>query len=147
MCGPEYSLSHDEIKCTILALLLTSLVYLILQVRSYTVHEGYLNSSSRDFDVALLKLLHPAKMTPHVGLACLPSDFIDPPVGTLCTVTGWGHLEFNAGWSPKVLHMAEVPIVSHRYVLQCALSLVLCFEENMIPDFVDISCTEFFECS
>ena len=74
-------------------------------------------SSSKEHDIALLKLLHPVKLSTHAGLACLPPEFSEPPVGTLCTVTGWGHLEHRAGWSPELLHMAQVPLVSYRYVI------------------------------
>lgn len=83
----------------------------LLKVRHYTFHKSY-RFSSRDNDIALLKLLHPVRLTEHVGLACLPSRSAEPPSGTLCTITGWGHLQYNAGWSPDVLHTAQVPLVS-----------------------------------
>ena len=35
--------------------------------------------------------------------------------GTMCTVTGWGHLQFGSGWSPDVLHKGTVPTVSYKY--------------------------------
>ena len=79
------------------------------------VHPGY-SGSSQEHDIALLKLLHPVKLTSDVGIGCLPPDYSDPPEGTLCTVTGWGHLEHKAGWSPELLHMAQVPLVSYGYV-------------------------------
>ena len=88
------------------------------QVRNYFVHPNYIPrefTSSKDYDIALLKLLHPVKLTAHVGPVCLPPEYNDPPAGTLCTVTGWGHLE-HKGESPELLHEAQVPLVSYRYV-------------------------------
>lgn len=75
----------------------------------------------RDHDIALVKLAQPVGLTHHTGFICLPDA--DPPMGTLCTVTGWGHLQYGAGISPHVLYSAQVPLVSRRYVVngtQCA---------------------------
>ncbi len=74
--------------------------------------------SIRDNDIALLKLSHPVRTTKYVSFICLPEiPYEDPPVGSLCTVTGWGHLKYGAGSSPDLLHSAQVPIVSRRYTI------------------------------
>lgn len=65
-------------------------------------------------DIALLKLTIPAKMTPSVGLVCLPSDGQDPPDQTMCTVSGWGHQTKDSTVSPDLLREAVVPLVSDR---------------------------------
>lgn len=79
------------------------------------VHPDY--QLGGNYDIALLNLKRPVKPTSHVGFICLPaSRSSDPPTGTLCTITGWGHTMYGAQVSPELLHSAQVPIVSRRCV-------------------------------
>lgn len=69
-----------------------------------------------EYDIALVKLRYPARLTSSVQPACLPSTNSDPPVGTMCHISGWGHLNYNQGPSPTVLHHTVVPLVNYRLV-------------------------------
>ena len=94
--------------------------FTLLQVKNIYIHSEYIDpyfgTANPEFDIALLKLQHPVRLTDSVGLICLPSEAQDPPSGTMCTVTGWGHHVFGGNWSPDVLHKADVPLVSLRSV-------------------------------
>lgn len=102
------------------------------QVRSYLVHPNYrhpsVSTASQEYDIALLKLQRPVKLSDTARLVCLPIRSEEPPVGTRCTVTGWGHLQFGGDWSPDVLHRAQVPLVSYRYAVSHQLPLESKFE-------------------
>ena len=89
------------------------------QVRGYLVHPNYRHrvfaaANQQQYDIALLRLKHPVRLSDSAQPVCVPPRSQEPPEGTVCTVTGWGHLEFGGGWSPEVLHKAEVPLVSYR---------------------------------
>ena len=67
-----------------------------------------------EYDIALVKLRNPARLTSAVQPACLPDGNSDPPVGTMCHVSGWGHLNYYQGPSPTALHHTVVPLVNYR---------------------------------
>ena len=71
-------------------------------------------ANQQQYDIALLRLKQPVRLSDSVQPVCVPPRSQEPQEGTLCTVTGWGHLEFEGDWSPEVLHKAEVPLVSYR---------------------------------
>ena len=97
-------------------------MYIHMQVFDYIVHPQYIPiASGSEHDVALIKLTHPVRPSSNTGYICLPTRAEEPPEGTLCTITGWGHLEHEAGVSPELLHKAEVPLVSLRCVCLCTL--------------------------
>ena len=88
------------------------------QAHSIHPHPSY-NLSLRfmlapEHDLAMVRLLKPAQLSSSVRPACLPATLQDPPAGTLCTVSGWGHLMFKHGPSPSLLHHTDVPLVSYR---------------------------------
>ena len=88
------------------------------QVDTTVIHPDYqIGASGANHDIALIKLQYPVKLTSHVGFICLPAtSSSDPLEGSLCTVTGWGHQMHGAGVSPDLLHSAQVPVVSRRWV-------------------------------
>merc|ERR1712212_751786 len=47
----------------------------------------------------------------RVRTACLPGPNTDFPVGTNCTISGWGTLEED-GYGPVILQQAQVPLAS-----------------------------------
>jgi len=75
------------------------------------VHKGY-NPATLNNDIALLKLDRPAPFGTYVGTACLPDQDDDVPVGTECTITGWGKIERFGSMHHK-LQQAELPIVDN----------------------------------
>lgn len=88
-----------------------------LEVQEIFIHPDYssrlFSAALPEFDIALLKLRHPARLTSSTGLVCLPLRNEEPPAGTECTVTGWGHLQYGSSSSPLILHQATVPLVPH----------------------------------
>ena len=86
----------------------------ILPHPEYNTSFQYLVNKVPEYDIALIRLRHPAKLTDSVQPACLPDVNSDPPVGTMCRVSGWGHLNFQQGPSPPVLHHTRVPLVNYR---------------------------------
>ena len=62
------------------------------------VHPLY-NRRTVDYDLALLKLKQRVQLNAHVRTACLFGE--DFPVGTNCTITGWGDL-VEGGSGPAV---------------------------------------------
>ena len=54
-------------------------------------HTGYNHPIANDNDIALLQLSQPLDFNDNVSPICLAtSEADDAPVGTMCTVTGWG---------------------------------------------------------
>ena len=67
-----------------------------------------------EHDIALIQLTEPIRPSSHVGTVCLPPHTQEPTVGTVCTVTGWGRLQYGVNEYPELLHQGDVPLVSHR---------------------------------
>jgi len=75
------------------------------------LHPSY-NKANWSYDLALLRLEAPARMTSCVRPACLPTGG-DVEPGAKCWTTGWGKLGSMKG-TPEVLQEAEVTIWSQR---------------------------------
>uniref|UniRef100_S4RN25 Peptidase S1 domain-containing protein n=1 Tax=Petromyzon marinus TaxID=7757 RepID=S4RN25_PETMA len=76
------------------------------------VHERY-NTTSHDYDVALMELSGGVSFTDYVQPVCLPAPFQRFPYpGKSCFVSGWGTLS-DGGDLPNVLQEAAVAILSH----------------------------------
>ena len=89
----------------------------VLPVERIVVHNQYPQSSAK-YDVALIQLARPARMTDSVRLVCVAEKAREePPEDTMCVVSGWGHLEYLGGVSPELLRHVDVPLVSRRLVL------------------------------
>lgn len=76
------------------------------------LHDQY-DPQTLDYDVALLKLKNPAKLTKIVRPVCLVDEKIDFGPGTNCFVTGFGVTEQGGEVSAK-LQEANVPIVAQQ---------------------------------
>lgn len=76
------------------------------------LHNQY-DPQTLDYDVALLKLKNPAKLTKIVRPVCLVDEKIDFGPGTNCFVTGFGVTEQGGEVSAK-LQEANVPIVAQQ---------------------------------
>ena len=50
----------------------------------------------------------------HIGIACLPDKYQKLPVGTKCTIIGWGKRKNLDDSGTKYLHEAQVPIVQNE---------------------------------
>lgn len=48
----------------------------------------------------------------NIGFACLPQRFQALPVGSPCTIIGWGKMKNTDLSGTNLLHAAEVPIIS-----------------------------------
>ncbi|KAJ8961989.1 hypothetical protein NQ314_005771 [Rhamnusium bicolor] len=66
-----------------------------------------------DYDIALLELVEPISVA-NASAIVLPEADAPIAVGSIATVTGWGVLEPNAGTTPEILQVVEVPVVSQE---------------------------------
>ncbi|XP_012881698.1 PREDICTED: serine protease hepsin isoform X3 [Dipodomys ordii] len=99
-----------------------------LGVRAVIYHGGYLpfqdpNSGENSNDIALVHLSSPlpltagqpgagASLTEYIQPVCLPAAGQDLVDGKICTVTGWGNMQYY-GQQARVLQEARVPIISN----------------------------------
>lgn len=70
-----------------------------IEVGRVVVHDRY-DPDTTDFDIALLYIDAPLKLSCNVRPICLPSE--DCEINTLCVATGWGTQ--TSGWSPAGIH-------------------------------------------
>ena len=87
----------------------------VLKIARIITHPKYQWGKS-NFDVALLKLKHHARMTDRVGTVCLPESAKDTVAnGYSCITTGWGHTKLGDPHLPELLQEVDVPIVSRSH--------------------------------
>ncbi|CAL4090547.1 unnamed protein product, partial [Meganyctiphanes norvegica] len=82
------------------------------KVAEAVIHPKY-DSTTVDNDVALLKL--PVALKPGDSLAspaCVPEQGSSLPVGSACTIIGWGKERDTHIFGTDVLHEAQVPVIS-----------------------------------
>ena len=85
-----------------------------IDVAEIYTHEKYHSEYRYSHDVALLRLVKPAKLGKGVSLVCLPDSNLPLPTDNLnkkCWITGWGRLA-SGGASPTKLMQVDVPLVS-----------------------------------
>lgn len=86
-----------------------------VDVDEFFQHPNY-NPQNYDFDFSLLKLHEAVRYTRYIQPAVLPTANTVFPVGTQCTVSGWGLRKFDDEDSPpKQLLAAEIEISDFRY--------------------------------
>ena len=56
-------------------------IYSISQVEEILPHHNYTHRGNFEYDIAMIKLKHPVRLTDSVGLVCLPPPNGDPPTG------------------------------------------------------------------
>lgn len=62
-----------------------------VNVATVFIHEDYQRRSGYLFnDIALLHLAEPVNYTALIKPICLPEPFMEPPVPSLCYISGWG---------------------------------------------------------
>lgn len=83
----------------------------VLKIKRIITHPKY-QWDKLNFDIALLQLKNPAKITDRVGTICLPESGSSVAVGTKCVATGWGHTKLGEAQLPELLQEVVVPIVS-----------------------------------
>lgn len=71
---------------------------------------GQYDPETLDYDIALLKLKDPVKLSKIVKPVCLPEESVDFKPGTNCYVTGFGVTE-QGGDVASTLQEANVPLV------------------------------------
>ncbi|XP_063592006.1 serine proteinase stubble-like [Penaeus indicus] len=87
------------------------------------------DSTTFEYDIALLRLRDPVAFQPNILPVCLPKDD-DDLVGEMAVATGWGRLSAN-GPLPSVLQKVEVPIVSNA---KCIEMFLTTGRKEYIPD-------------
>ncbi|KAL4657665.1 trypsin-like [Arapaima gigas] len=65
-----------------------------------------------DYDIMLIKLFHPVKITEAVKPIPLPTGC--PYGGVSCSVSGWGYTDAEAATLPTRLQCLDVPVVDDR---------------------------------
>jgi len=79
--------------------------------RTYAIEQGWMHpsydSSSMEYDFALIKLQTPVELNAYTGYACLPEAALEP--GVECWTTGWG-TRSSGGTSPNALMEAPLTI-------------------------------------
>lgn len=81
----------------------------VMKVSEILVHESY-NSSTSEYDIALVKLTKKSTQTPIRVAALDQKDLWSP--GTTARVLGWGTSFYLVGPAPDELHEVDVPVVS-----------------------------------
>eukprot|EP00062_Callorhinchus_milii_P003914 gi/632941808/ref/XP_007886065.1/ PREDICTED: ovochymase-2 [Callorhinchus milii] len=86
-------------------------------IKQILIHPRY-NSTTQDYDVALIQLQKPLQYNDYVRPACLPEATQDLELPSLCVVTGWGQLYKDGPLRPK-LQQLQVPVLGsvqcHEY--------------------------------
>lgn len=86
----------------------------LVKVAKVTQHAEYDKKSSKN-DIAVLKLASSLEFGDTISAVDLPSSADDvPPVGTECSVTGWGSTSSGGGSIPSNLLVAYVNIIDHE---------------------------------
>ncbi|XP_028326187.1 anionic trypsin-1-like isoform X2 [Gouania willdenowi] len=65
-----------------------------------------------DYDIMLMKLVHPVTVNDYVKPIALPKAC--PLPGTQCTVSGWGNIYSDQVFNPFLLQCVTVPILSDK---------------------------------
>ncbi|XP_060799210.1 transmembrane protease serine 4-like isoform X3 [Neoarius graeffei] len=73
---------------------------------------GNYDSTTNDYDMAMMKLTKPLSLKATVKPVCLPPHGLGLTVGSLLVVTGWGHLQENGQLSSD-LQQADIPLIGH----------------------------------
>lgn len=84
----------------------------VLKIARIIPHPRY-QWGKPNFDIALLQLKHPVRITDTIGTICLPKSPVTD--GTKCVTTGWGHTKLGDSHLPEQLQEVTVPIVSRSH--------------------------------
>jgi len=82
-----------------------------VNIDSIIIHPSRNPPKTFNFDIALVKLSRPVKLSGNVNVVCLPApeDRFSP--GTVCITAGWGYSAEGGNIAETVQHV-EVPIIS-----------------------------------
>ena len=70
---------------------------IIIGVSEIILHPQF-NIDTADFDLALMRLSSPVKISPTVNFACLPTSNYQPSASIPLTISGWGFESYM--WPP-----------------------------------------------
>ena len=84
-------------------------------IAAVNIHPGY-NRKTMANDAALGLVDGPFQLNQWTVPACLPDPSFDPPVGSNCTVIGWGKEAEGASSTVDSLRQVEVPIAKCKSV-------------------------------
>uniref|UniRef100_A0A4W4F5C2 Peptidase S1 domain-containing protein n=1 Tax=Electrophorus electricus TaxID=8005 RepID=A0A4W4F5C2_ELEEL len=82
----------------------------VLISEQWVLSAAHYNYQTLDYDIMLIKLFHPVKVTDAVRPISLPTGC--PFAGMPCTVSGWGSIYSDSSFMPFHLQCADVPVVS-----------------------------------
>jgi len=95
-------------------------------------HPGY-DSDSMINDIAVLKLSSPLPLSPSssINAACVPDGGRSAPVGTTCTIAGWGDTYDDANAGSNIALEAQIPVIGY-YGDDCGNYSPLSFSPNTV---------------
>jgi trypsin len=94
----RFATSYLEYKCN------------VVEITSIHQHPDF-DPQLGDYDISLLHVASPFRLSKHVAIIGLPSSTTSWPPGTSALVSGWGKITEN-GWSPLYLRSVTVQIIS-----------------------------------
>ncbi|KAG9436905.1 trypsin-7 [Apis mellifera carnica] len=99
-------------------------------IKNIIMHEKY-NIYTFDYDVALIMLSTPIKISPTTKPIALAQSTTSVEIGKNAVVTGWGYLSVNSNSMSDILQVLTLPIVDQD-VCKTIFSGINTVTENMI---------------
>ncbi|XP_016768428.1 trypsin-7 [Apis mellifera] len=99
-------------------------------IKNIIMHEKY-NIYTFDYDVALIMLSTPIKISPTTKPIALAQSTTSVEIGKNAVVTGWGYLSVNSNSMSDILQVLTLPIVDQN-VCKTIFSGINTVTENMI---------------
>ncbi|CAG9830758.1 unnamed protein product [Diabrotica balteata] len=96
----------------------------IIPVKTAILHPMH-KSENEDYDLAILKLNTPFKLSSSIQPAKLPKGNERPTVGWVGTVTGWGAISNNFPDMSDTLRMIELPVLPFEWCQSRYISVPL----------------------
>ncbi|XP_043791451.1 trypsin-7-like [Apis laboriosa] len=99
-------------------------------IKNIILHENY-NIYTFDYDVALIMLSTPLKISPTTKPITLAESTTSVEIGKIAVVTGWGYLSVNSSRMSDILQALTLPIVDQN-LCKKIFSKINKVTENMI---------------
>ncbi|KAB7503609.1 Transmembrane protease serine 5, partial [Armadillidium nasatum] len=98
-----------------------------------TVSHPLYDPATVDNDVALLRLPEPIHLGDKIFPACVPDQGSSLPVGSQCTIIGWGKERNNHFFGTDVLNEAEL-----QYIISILLVILYRYYQLYYINIIDI---------
>lgn len=117
---------------------------IIVNVVGYSQHPNF-NFRTFDYDLSILRLETDIQYSSLIQPVKLPKENTVLPVGTNCTVSGWGMMNFDdRNDPPELLRSAKIEIKNHRKCSDTFAGKYTYISDNMLcvgaPDYSKDAC-------